>query len=109
MTHLLAALHLSRGRAPNLAQLIVVVHVAQQTESEEDGAGDDGELAVLPIGRRHGPIPGQPATQADGVAELEAKGGKKDDGVDGRHGRVEDKRGEKGPIEVVNCLCLFGS
>lgn len=84
-----------------------MIHVAQQTEGEDDGAGHDGELAVAPVGRGDGAVPGQPAAQAGGVAELEAEGGQEDDGVDGRHGIVEDERREKGSIEIVDCLEMF--
>ena len=107
--HILPALHLPGGRTPDLAQLVVVVHVAQQTEGEDDGTGGNGELAVVPVGGGDGPVRGQPATQAGGVADLEAQGGKEEDGVDGRHGRVEDERGEKGSIEVVDRLCSLWS
>ena len=95
---------LPSGRAPDLPQLIVMVYVAQQTEGEEDGTGHDRELAVLPVGRRDGAVPGQPAAQAGGVAELEAESGQEDDGMDGRHGIIEDERRQKGSIEIVNGL-----
>lgn len=79
-----------------------MVNVTHQTKGEDDGPGDNGELAVTPVGRGDGAVPGQPATQAGGVAELEAQGSQEDGGMDGRHGRVEDERSEKGSIEIVN-------
>ena len=89
--------------AADLAQLLVVEEVAGQADIEDGDAHDE-----LRQRRRHVPgvlrqraVGGQPAAQADGVAQLEEECEGPDDDVHGRHGRLQ-QREEHGAVGVVD-------
>lgn len=92
--------------AANLAQLLVVVVVGGQAQVEEGEAGDElGEAPGVELGGPlvlgGGAVGGEPATDAEGVAELEGDGGEPDEDVDGGHGGLEEGE-EDGAVEVVH-------
>lgn len=92
--------------AADLAQLLVVVVVGGQAQVEEGEAENElgeAEGAELcgPVLLGDGPVGGEPAADAEGVAELEEDGGEPDEDVDGGHGGLEKGKGD-GAVEVVH-------
>lgn len=93
-----------RGSA-NLPQLVIMVYIAEQAQTEDDHTDLDPLCTAFPVLGRKGAIGREPAAYTGGVEKLKHDGGEENDGMYGRHGRVEE-RSNDGSVDVMGSLYL---
>jgi len=92
---------LAERRAPDLAQVIVVEYVGEETPAPDYEADEDVFAACGPVVLCHGAVAGEIAADGEPVDDLEGEGHEPDEGVHWGHGGVEVERCKEGAVEVV--------
>lgn len=91
-----------RGSA-NLPQLVIMVYIAEQAQTEDDHTDFDPLCTAFPVLGRKGAIGRKPAAYTGGVDKLKRDGGEEYEGMYGRYGRVEERTND-GSVDVMRSL-----
>ena len=92
-----------RHGSSDLPQLVIMVYVAEQAQTEDDHTNFDPLCTAFPVLGRKGAIGRKPAAYTGGVDKLKHDGGEEYEGMYGRYGRVEE-RSNDGSVDVMRSL-----